>query len=74
MKYPIHSAFLVLWLLGIIVTAIYDDIIYPMDDGIISIGMVLLFVITLGTLMGRANRDEQRRKAEKRAAEGNAGA
>jgi len=68
MKYPFHSALLVVWLLGIGVTAVYDDIIYPMDDGVISIGMVFLFVITLGTLMGRANRDEQRRKAEKKAA------
>ena len=68
MKYPIHSALLLVWLAGIIITAIYDDIIYPMDDGIISIGMVFLFAITLTTLMVRVNRDEQRRKAEKRAA------
>ena len=56
MKYPLHSALLVVWLIGIIVTAVYDDIIYPMDDGIISIGMVFLFAITLATLMARANR------------------
>lgn len=62
MKYPLHSALLILWLAGIIVTAVYDDIIYPMDDGIISIGMVVLFVVTLGTLVARAQRDEQRRK------------
>ncbi|MBI5137903.1 MAG: hypothetical protein HZA24_11300 [Nitrospirae bacterium] len=63
MRYPFHSALLMLWLAGIIVTAVYDDIIYPMDDGIVSIGMVFLFAITLGTLIARANRDERRRKA-----------
>jgi hypothetical protein len=45
-----------------------------MDDGIISIGMVFLFAITLTTLIVRVNRDEQRRKAEKRAAQQGAGA
>ncbi len=67
MKYPVHSAVLVLELIGIILTAVYDDIIYPMDDGIISIGMVFLFVLTLGLLMRRANRDEQLAKAASRA-------
>ncbi len=67
MKYPIHSAILVLELIGIILTAVYDDIIYPMDDGIISIGMVVVFVITLALLMRRANRDEQLAKAAARA-------
>ena len=62
MRYPFHSALLLLFLGGIIFTAVYDDVIYPMDDGIISIGMVFLFAITLGTLISRASRDERRRK------------
>lgn len=70
MKYPIHTALLLLFFAGIIVTAIYDDVIYPMDDGIISIGMVVLFVITLGTLVSRAQRDEQRRKKANRESAG----
>jgi len=69
-KYPIHTALLLLFFAGIIVTAIYDDVIYPMDDGIISIGMVVLFVITLGTLVSRAQRDEQRRKKANRESAG----
>ncbi len=67
MKYPFHTAWLLIFFAGIIVTAIYDDVIYPMDDGLISIGMVLLFVVTLGTLISRANRDELRRKAKEKA-------
>ncbi|MDH5527244.1 MAG: hypothetical protein OEY97_08065 [Nitrospirota bacterium] len=70
MKYPIHTALLLLFFAGIIVTAIYDDVIYPMDDGIISIGMVVLFVITLGTLVSRAQKDEQRRKKANRESAG----
>jgi len=69
-KYPIHTALLLLFFAGIIVTAIYDDVIYPMDDGIISIGMVVLFVITLGTLVSRAQKDEQRRKKANRESAG----
>jgi len=61
-RYPLHSALLLLWFAGMIVTAIYDDVIYPMDDGLVSIGMVLLFVATLTSLVVRARRDEQRRK------------
>jgi len=52
---------MLLWLAGIVVTSIYDDVIYPVDDGLISIGLVLLFVITLGTLIARVRRDEARR-------------
>lgn len=61
MKHPFHVALMLLWLAGIVVTSIYDDVIYPVDDGLISIGLVLLFVITLGTLIARVRRDEARR-------------
>ena len=67
MKYPFHTAWLLIFLAGIIVTSIYDDVIYPMDDGLISIGMVLLFVVTRGTLTTRANRYEKRRKEKQKA-------
>ena len=70
MKYPFHTAWLLIFLAGIIVTSIYDDVIYPMDDGLISIGMVLLFVVTLGTLISRANQDEKRRKEKEKADKG----
>ncbi|MFQ5508707.1 MAG: hypothetical protein ACE5FN_05125 [Leptospirillia bacterium] len=62
MKYPLHSALLLLFLAGMVVTAIYDDVIYPMDDGIISISLVFLFVIALGTLISRAQKDEKKRR------------
>ncbi len=70
MKYPLHSLMLVLVLIGVILTAVYDDIIYPMDDGVVSIGMVVVFALTLGSLIWRANRDEMRRKAAKAADSG----
>lgn len=66
MKYPFHTALLLFFFAGIVVTAVYDDVIYPIDDGIVSIGMVLLFVVTLGTLISRANRDELRRKQQEK--------
>lgn len=63
MKYPFHTALMLLWLGGLVFTSVYDDVIYPVDDGLISIGMVFLFAITLGTLIARARRDEARRQA-----------
>lgn len=66
MKYPFHTALLLFFFAGIIVTAVYDDVIYPMDDGVISIGMVLLFALTLGTLITRVNRAEQKKRAARK--------
>jgi hypothetical protein len=63
MRYPVHVVLLGLWLAGIVGTSIYDDLIYPIDDGMISIGIVFLFVLTLLDLVRRARRDEVRRKA-----------
>jgi hypothetical protein len=61
-KYPLHSALLLVWLAGIVFTAVYDDVIYPVDNGLISIGLVLLFAVTLLTLIARVRRDEARRR------------
>jgi hypothetical protein len=69
-KYPLHTALLLLWGAGILLTSIYDDVIYPVDDGMISIGIVLLFVATLLSLISRVRKDEARAKA--RSAEGSA--
>jgi uncharacterized membrane protein len=62
-KYPVHTALLLLWGAGILLTSIYDDVIYPVDDGMISIGIVLLFVATLLSLISRVRKDEVRAKA-----------
>lgn len=56
MRYPFHTALVVLALAGILLTAFYDDLIYPVDSGLISIGFVLLFALALGTLIARAKR------------------
>lgn len=70
MRYPVHTALLVLWGAGILLTSIYDDVIYPVDDGMISIGIVFLFVLTLLSLISRVRRDEAR--ARGRASRGGA--
>jgi hypothetical protein len=57
-RYPVHTALVVLAMAGILVTAFYDDLIYPVDSGLISIGFVLLFAVALGTLIARARRAE----------------
>jgi len=57
-RYPFHTALVVLALAGILLTSFYDDLIYPVDSGLISIGFVLLFALALGTLIARAKRAE----------------
>jgi hypothetical protein len=58
-KYPFHTALVVLAMAGILLTSFYDDLIYPVDSGLISIGFVLLFAVALGTLIARAKRAER---------------
>lgn len=70
MKYPVHTILLLLWGAGILLTAMYDDVIYPMDDGMISIGIVFLFVLTLASLLSRVRRDEERAKGRAAAGKG----
>jgi hypothetical protein len=65
-RYPVHTALLVLWGAGILLTSIYDDVLYPVDDGLTSIAMVVLLVITLASLLTRVRRDEVRRKGHGR--------
>jgi len=67
-KYPVHTALLVLWGAGILLASIYDDVLYPVDDGMTSIGIVFLFVLTLASLLARVRRDEARAKARAAAA------
>lgn len=63
MSYPVHTALVLLAMAGILVTSIYDDVIYPVDSGLISIGFVLVFAVALGTLIARAKRAEDARRA-----------
>ena len=70
MKYPVHTALLALWGAGILLTSMYDDVLYPMDNGMTSIGIVVLFVLTLMSLLARVRRDEARAKAAKGATPG----
>jgi len=55
-RYPFHTALVGLAMAGILVTSIYDDVIYPVDSGLISIGFVFVFAVALGTLIARARR------------------
>jgi len=57
-RYPVHTALVVLAMAGILFTSIYDDLIYPVDSGLISIGFVFVFAIALGTLIARARRGQ----------------
>lgn len=56
MRYPFHTLCVVLALAAIIATAVFDDLIYPVDDGMISIGLVFVFAALLGTLIARSKR------------------
>ena len=63
MRYPFHTLCTLLALAAMITTAVFDDLIYPMDDGMISIGLVFVFAALLGTLIARAKRDGDRANA-----------
>lgn len=60
MRYPFHTLCVVLALGAMIATAVFDDLIYPVDDGLISIGLVFVFAALVGTLIARAKRDGHR--------------
>jgi hypothetical protein len=60
LRYPFHTLCTLLALAAMIATAVFDDLIYPLDDGLISIGLVFVFTALLGTLIARAKRDGDR--------------
>jgi hypothetical protein len=69
-RYPVHTAVVGLAFAGILLSCVYDDLIYPVDNGLVSIGFVLVFALALGTLIARAKKAEDAAKAARKAAAG----